>query len=182
MREPTDLHTAIEGQLGESPDRQAHIRLLLALYLQSGKIEDYLELARSEDEEYQLIHTLFALRREDAAWEALKGFPLAVDEYRRLLQNPTFQRVPQFTDKLLNLLKSHHTDLAIQLYQKLIDWTTLSRKREDYQKVAEYLTQLREVYQHLNQENQWSTYLAEFQKQHTHKRLLLRIIAGSLLT
>jgi len=182
LREPADLQAAIESQLDESPDRPTHIRLLLALYFQSGEIEDYLRLARSEDEGYQLIHLLFILRREEAAWEALKGFPLSVNEYWRLLQNPTFQRVPQFTDKLLTLLKSHHTDLALQLYQKLIDWTTLSRKREDYKKVAEYLTQLRELYQHLNQENQWSTYLADFQKQHTHKRLLLRIIAESLLT
>ena len=182
LREPADLQAAIESQLDESPDRPTHIRLLLALYFQSGEIEDYLRLARSEGEGYRLIHLLFILRREEAAWEALKGFPLSVDEYWRLLQNPTFQRVPQFTDKLLTLLKSHHTDLAIQLYQRLIDWTTLSRKREDYQKVGEYLIQLRELYQHLNQENQWSTYLADFQKQHTHKRLLLRIIAGSLLT
>ena len=79
--------------------------------------------------------------------------------------------------RLLKLLKSHHTNLAIQLYQKLIDWTVLPRKREDYQKVGEYLTQLREVYQHLNREGQWAVYLAEFQKQHSHKRLLLGIIA-----
>ena len=182
LRETADLQVALEAQLDKSPDRPAHVRLLLALYLQSGEIEDYLQLARSEGERYQLIHMLFALRREEAAWEALKGFPLSIDEYWRLLQNPTFQRVPQFTDKLLTLLKSHHTDLAIQLYQRLIDWTALSRKREDYQKVAEYLTQLREVYQHLNRDDQWVIYLAEFQKQNTHKRLLLRIIAGSLLT
>ena len=182
LREPADLQVALEGQLDRSPDRPAHVRLLLALYLQSGEIEDYLRLARSEGERYQLIHTLFALRREDAAWAALKTFPLSVNEYWKLLQNPTFQGVPQFTDKLLKLLTSHHTDLAIPLYQQLIDWTTLSRKREDYQKVGKYLTQLRELYQHLNRENQWSTYLAEFQKQNTHKRLLLRIIAESLLT
>ena len=180
LREPADLQAALEGQLEGSPDRPAHIRLLLALYLQSGEIEDYLQLARSEGEGYRLIHMLFALRREEAAWEALKTFPLSVDEYWRLLQNPTFQRVPQFTDKLLKLLKSHHIDLAIQLYQRLIDWTVLSRKREDYQKVGEYLTQLRVLYQHLNRADQWAAYLAEIQKQNTHKRLLLRIIAKHL--
>ena len=182
LREPTDLQVALEGQLDQSPDRPAHVRLLLALYLQSGQIEDYLQLARSEDKRYQLIDMLFMLRREDAAWEALKGFPLSVDEYWRLLQNPTFQRVPQFTETLLNLLRSHHTNLAIQLYQQLIDWTALSRKREDYEKVGNYLIQLRELYQCLNREDQWAVYLANFQKQHTHKRLLLRIIAESLLT
>ena len=114
--EPVDLQGVIEQQLDGSPDRQAHVRLLLALYLQSREIEDYLQLARSEGESYQLIHMLFALRREDAAWEALKTFPLSVDEYWRLLQNPTFQRVPQFTEKLLSLLKSHHPDLARQLH------------------------------------------------------------------
>ncbi len=181
LREPADLQAALEGQLDRSPDRPAHVRLLLALYFQSGEIEDYLRLARSEGEGYRLIHLLFMLRREDAAWNALKTFPLSVDEYWRLLQNPTFQRVPQFADQLLKLLRSHHTNLAIQLYQKLIDWTALSRKREDYKKVGEYLTQLRGIYQNLNQENQWAAYLAEFQKQNTHKRLLLRIIAEAKL-
>ena len=184
MEELEDLQVAIEHTLDESPDRQAHVRLLLALYFQSGEIEDYLQLARSEGEGYRLIHTLFALQRDDAAWEALKVFPLSVDEYWQLLRDPVdplhspiVQRIPRFTERLLKLLKSHHTNLAIQLYQKLIDWTVLSRKREDYQKVGEYLTQLREVYQHLNREGQWAVYLAEFQKQHSHKRLLLGIIA-----
>ena len=180
LRAPRGLQEALEGQLDESPDRPAHVRLLLALYLQSGEIENYLQFARSEGEGYRLIHLLFALRREDAAWEALTTFPLSIDEYWRLLQNPTFQRVPQFTEKLLNLLKSHPTDLAIQLYQKLIDWTTLSRKREDYQKVGKYLAQLRVLYQCLNRENQWADYLEDFQKQNTHKRLLLQIITKCL--
>ena len=184
MEELADLQVAIEHALDESPDRPKHVRLLLALYFQSGDIEDYLQLARSEGEGYRLIHTLFALQRDDAAWEALKAFPLSVDEYWQLLQDPVdflhspiVQRVPRFTERLLQLLGSHHTNLALQLYQKLIDWTVLSRKREDYQKVGEYLTQLREVYQHLNREGQWAVYLAEFQKQHSHKRLLLGIIA-----
>ena len=184
MEELEDLQVAIKQALDESPDRQAHVRLLLALYFQSGEIEDYLQLARSEGEGYRLIHTLFALQRDDAAWEALKVFPLSVDEYWQLLRDPVdplhspiVQRVPQFTERLLKLLSSHHTDLAIQLYQKLIDWTVLSRKREDYEKVAEYLTQLRELYQGLNREDQWAAYLSDFQEQNTHKRLLLRIIA-----
>ena len=222
MEEPEGLQAAIEQALDESPDRLAHVRLLLALYFQSGKIEDYLRLARSEGEGYRLIHALFALKRDDAGWKALKTFPLSVDEYWRLLQNgthadnfdsaqnaagqdapptvglvggnsdsrlkcvspknPTCRRVRQFTETLLNLLKSHHTDLALQLYQKLIDATILSRKREDYEKVGEYLTQLRTCYQQLNQENRWSIYLAEFQKRHARKRLLLKIIAESPLT
>ena len=178
------LQVEIKHTLDESPDRPAHVRLLLALHFQSGEIDDYLQLARSEGEGYRLIHTLFALQRDDAAWEALKVFPLSVDEYWQLLRDPVdplhspiVQRIPRFTERLLKLLSSHHTDLAIQLYQKLIDWTTLSRKREDYEKVGKYLTQLRGLYQHLNRENQWAVYLADFQKQHSHKRLLLQIIA-----
>ena len=181
LREPAGLQAAIEGQLDRSPDRPAHVRLLLALYFQSDEIEDYLRLARSEGEGYRLIHTLFALKREDAAWEVLKTFPLSVDEYWQLLQDPIVQRIPRFTERLLKLLRSQHTRRAIQPYQKLIDWTALSRKREDYQKVREYLIQLRGLYQHLNQENQWSAYLADFQKRHAHKWLLLRIIAEAEL-
>ncbi len=177
MEEPEGLQVAIEHQLDESPDRQAHVRLLLALYFQSGQIENYLRLARSEGEGYRLIHTLFALQRDDAAWKALKTFLLSADEYWRLLQDPIVKRVPQFTEKLLSLLKTYDTDAVITLYQRLIEDTALSRKREDYEKVGEYLTQLRELYQHLDRQNQWSTYLADFQKRHAHKRLLLKIIA-----
>ena len=177
IEEPEDLQVTIEQQLDESPDRQAHVRLLLALYFQSGEIEDYLRLARFEGEGYRLIHMLFALRREDAGWKALKTFPLSVDEYWQLLQDSIVEGASQFTEKLLKFLKSHYTDLAIQLYRKLIDSTALSRKREDYEKVGEYLTQLRACYQQLNQADQWAVYLAEFQTRHTRKQLLLKIIA-----
>ena len=176
-QETADLQAEIEQYLDESPDRQAHVRLLLALYFQSGRTEDYLRLARSEGEGYRLINALFTCRQADAAWGALKTFPLTVDEYWHLLQSPIAQCVPQFAEKLLNLLRSHPTDLAIQLYRKLIDRTVLSRKREDYEKVQGYLTQLKELYQHLDQENQWSAYLTDFRKQHARKGLLLQIIA-----
>ena len=45
-----DLEAAIEQDLDKSPDRQAHVRLLLALDFQSGQTEDYLRLAESEEE------------------------------------------------------------------------------------------------------------------------------------
>ena len=181
-QEAADLQGVIEQRLDESPNRQAHVRLLLALYFQSGRTEDYLRLARSEGEGYRLINALFTCRQADEAWKALEEFPLSVDEYWWLLQDPIVQRVPQFAEKLLNLLGSHQTDTAITLYQKLIEHTILSRKREDYEKVRGYLTQLRELYQHLDQENQWSAYLAEFQKRHTRKGLLLRIITEGNFT
>ena len=181
-QETADLQAEIEQYLDESPDRQAHVRLLLALYFQSGRTEDYLRLARSEGEGYRLINALFTCRQADAGWKALEAFPLSADEYWCLLQSPIVQRVPQFIQKLLNLLRSHHTDLAIQLYQKLIDRTVLSRKREDYEKVQGYLTQLRELYQHLHQENQWPVYLKHFQKRHARKGLLLKILAEGNFT
>ena len=49
-QETTDLQLVIEQYLDENPDRLAHVRLLLALYSQSGQTEDYLRLARSEGE------------------------------------------------------------------------------------------------------------------------------------
>ena len=159
------------------PDRGAHVRLLLALYLESDRIEDYLQLARSEGEGYRLIHRLFGLGRDDEGWKALKAFPLFVDEYWDLLQDPTYQRVPAFTETLLNLLKSRQTETAIALYQRLIEHTVLSRKRADYQEVREYLTQLKECYQHRDREHQWPAYLTDFRKRHNRKRMLLKIIA-----
>ena len=173
----SELEAEIEEHLDDSPDRRAHVRLLLALYLASGRSEDYLRLAQSEDEGYRLIQTLFTLQQEDTAWEALQTFPLSVDEYWDLLQDPTCQRVPKFTEKLLKLLSSHQTETAIAVYQRLIEHTVLSRKRADYQEVQEYLTQLKECYQHRDREHQWPAYLTDFRKRHNRKRMLLKIIA-----
>ena len=55
-QEMADLPVAIEQDLVEqgldkSPDRQAHVQLLLTLYFQSGRTEDYRQLAQSEEEE-----------------------------------------------------------------------------------------------------------------------------------
>ena len=55
-QEIADLPVAIEQDLVEqgldkSPDRQAHVQLLLTLYFQSGRTEDYRRLAQSEEEE-----------------------------------------------------------------------------------------------------------------------------------
>ena len=169
----SDLEAEIKEHLDDSPDRRAHVRLLLALYLASGRSEDYLRLAQSEDEGYRLIQTLFTLRQEDRAWEALQTFPLSIDEYWDLLQNPTCQRVPKFTEKLLKLLSSHQTETAITFYQRLIEHTSLSRHQRDYREVRGYLTQLKKLYRSLSREHQWSTYLTDFRKRHARKRRLL---------
>ena len=50
-QETADLQTEIEQHLDENPDRQAHVQLLLALYFQSGRSDDYFQLAQSEGEE-----------------------------------------------------------------------------------------------------------------------------------
>ena len=55
-QEIADLPAAIEQDLIEqgldkSPDRQAHVQLLLTLYFQAGRTEDYRRLAQSEGEE-----------------------------------------------------------------------------------------------------------------------------------
>ncbi len=50
MEDLGDLEEAIEQDLNKSPDRQAHVRLLLALDFQSGQIEDYLRFSESEEE------------------------------------------------------------------------------------------------------------------------------------
>ena len=55
-QEVADLPAAIEQDLIEqgldkSPNRQAHVQLLLTLYFQAGRIEDYHQLAQSEEAE-----------------------------------------------------------------------------------------------------------------------------------
>ena len=49
-QETADLQVVIEQNLDKSPDRQAHVHLLLRLYVQSRRTEDGLRLAQSERE------------------------------------------------------------------------------------------------------------------------------------
>ena len=175
-QETSELQGMIEKSLDESPDRSAHVQLLLALYLHVGKTQQYLRLAQDEGEAYRLIYALFVDQRDAAAWQALEKFSLSIDEYTRLLQSPIATRIPGFTDKLLTLLRQHQPGIAIPLYQNLIEQTALSRNREAYEKVVAYLTALRGVYQDLGQETQWTVYLENLRERHTRKRLLLQMI------
>lgn len=177
----TDLQLMIERHLDACLDRQAYVRLLLALYLRAGRTDAYLCLARAEREYYLLIHALFTCQKDDEAWKTLQEYSLSVDEHWTLLKSPIAKRIPNFTDKLLTLLSHHDLNTAIPLYHKLIEQTVLSRKRENYEKVREYLTTLKTLYQRCHQENQWDTYLLYFYKQHARKRLLLQIIDEAAL-
>ena len=105
------------------------------------------------------------------------GSPIRfLDEYWALLKSPIAKRIPHFTDKLITLLSHHNPNTAVPLYHKLIEQNVLFRKRKNYEKVCEYLTGLKVLYQRCHQENQWDTYLLSFHKQHARKRLLLQII------
>ncbi|RKU34892.1 hypothetical protein C6496_18680 [Candidatus Poribacteria bacterium] len=175
--ETSELQTTIEQSLDESADRSAHVQLLLALYLQAGKTQQYLRLAQDEGEAYRLIYACFVYQQSAVAWRTLEKFPLSIDEYTRLLQSPIATGIPGFVDKLIARIRDHQPDRAISLYQCLIEQRIHTRKREAYEKALEYLTALREVYQELGQENQWTVYLENLRKQHSRKRLLLQIIA-----
>lgn len=176
IQAPTDLQTTIEQRLDGSPNRQAHVQLLFTLYSHADRTEDYLRLARCEGESYRLIHGHFTLRHDAAAWQAIEEFSLSGDEYWDLLKSPIVSRIPKFTDKLLRLVKNHHPNTAIILYQKLIEQATLSQRREGYEKARRYLTELRTLYEHYGQENQWTVYITDFRKRHALKRLLLQMI------
>ena len=177
LQEPTDLQATIEERLDESPDRQAHVHLLLALYAQASRTEEYIRFSESEGENYRLIHALFTNQRDDTAWKAIEEFSLSVDEYWCLLQSPIAERISRFTEKLFRVLRHRERDTVIILYQKLIEQTVLSRKQECYQKAQKYLIDLKKLYQHLNQEDQWIVYLTHFRRKHARKRLLLEIIS-----
>ncbi len=171
------LQTTLEQHLDGSPDRQAHVRLLLALYDQANRAEEYLRFSQAEGENYRFIHALFTQQRDDAAWKAVAELPLAVDEYWHLLQSPIAKRMSGFTEKLFSVLRHHVSGTTIVLYQKCIEQIVLSRKQEGYERAQRYLIDLKQLYQHLNKEDQWVAYLTHFRKQHSRKRLLLRIIA-----
>ena len=175
-QESADLQATIEQRLDESPDRQAHVQLLSDFYLQSGKTGECLRLARREGENYLLIHTLFTLQQDAAAWRALETRTLSVDEYWCLLESPMAGRIPGFMDKLLLCARHHEPNTAIALYHRLIEKTVLSRRRADYEKARDYLTDLRTLYKQSNQESEWTLYLTRFRTQHARKRLLRQII------
>ena len=175
-QEAADLEVTIEQRLDESPNRQAHVHLLFAFYLQADRLGECLRLARHEGENYLLIHTLFTHQQDPAAWQALETHPLSVDEYGCLLESPIATRIQGFTDKLLKIVSGSQSDTAIVLYDRWIEKTVRSRKREDYEKVRDSLTDLRILYVQCGQEHQWHLYLTDFRKRHARKRLLLEII------
>ena len=149
-QDTADLQLMIEQHLDACPNRQVYVRLLLALYLRAEKTDAYLCLARSEREYYLLVHALFTCQKDDAAWKTLQECSLSVDEHWALLKSPIAKRIPNFTDKLLTLLSHHDPNTAVPLYHKLIEQNVLTRKRENYEKVREYLTALKTLYQQLS--------------------------------
>ena len=177
IQESADLQATIEQRLDESPDRQAHIQLLFTFYFQSGRIGDCLRLARRERENYLLIDTLFTHQQDAAAWRALETHVLSVDEYWNLLKSPIATRVPQFTDKLLSVLRCHHPHIAITVYQRCVEALVLSRRRENYEKVRGSLATLKRLHHALAQSDVWTVYLGKFRERHARKHLLLQIIA-----
>ena len=176
IQEASDLQATIEQRLHESPDRQAHVHLLFAFYSQSDSIGECLRLARREGENYLLIRTLFTHQQDATAWQTLETHRLSVDEYWCLLDSPIAMRIRGFTDKLIRHVRHYDPDTAIVLYHKLIEKIVLSRKREDYEKIRDYLTDLRTLYTQCDQEDQWTRYVTLFRKQHARKGLLLQII------
>ena len=176
LQDAADLQATLEQRLDESTDRQVHVQLLFAFHLQAGRIGECLRLARREGENYRLIHTLFAHQQDTAAWRALETHPLSIDEYGCLLETPIATRIQGFTDTLLRIVSDSQPDTAIALYDRWIEKTVISRRREDYEQVRDYLTDLRLLYKQCDAENQWTSYLTDFRKRHARKRLLLEII------
>ena len=174
--ESADLQATIEQRLNDSPNRQAHVHLLFNFYLQSGSLGECLRLARHEGEDYLLIQTLFTHQQDAAAWRALETHALSVDEYWCLLESPIAVRIQGFTDTLLTHVRQHAPDTAIALYHRRIEKTVPSRKRKDYEKIRDFLTDLRTLYAQCGQEHEWTRYLTDFRKRHARKRLLLEII------
>lgn len=172
----TDLQTIIEQRLDESRDRQAHVQLLLHVYLDSEHIAAAFRLVRREAAAPAFISLLFERQDADTIWEALEEFPLTIEEYWDVLKNPMANQIPNFTEQLLALVKGHRPENAIMLYQGLIEQVLTSRKRTDYKTVQRYLTVVKTLYQYLDQGDRWDIYLAVLRKRHSRKRLLLQII------
>ena len=181
-QDTTDLQTAIEQRLDESRDRQAHVQLLLSLYLNSEQIAAAFRLARREEAAAAFIALLFERQDEDTVWEALEEFALTIEEYWDILKNPLAKRIPNFVEQLLTLVEGHRPETAIMLYQRLIEQVLTSRKRTDYKTVQHYLTEAQKLHQHLDQDSEWKAYLKVLRERHRRKRTLLEILESPLFT
>ena len=181
-QDTTDLQTAVEQRLDESPNRQAHVQFLLYLSLNSDQIAASFRLARREEVAPDFIDLLFERQDEDLIWEALEEFPLTIENYWDILKNPFADRIPNFTEQLLTLVEEHRPETAIMLYQGLIEQVLTSRKRTDYKTVQHYLTEAQKLYQHLDQESQWKAYLEVLRERHRRKRTLLEMLESPPFT
>ncbi|MDE0012284.1 MAG: SWIM zinc finger family protein [Candidatus Poribacteria bacterium] len=181
-QDTTDLQTAIEPRLDESRDRQTHVQLLLYLHLNNEQIAAAFRLARREEAAPAFINLLLERQDEDTVWEALEEFSLTIEAYWDILKNPLASRIPNFTEQLLTLVEGHCLETAIMLYQGLIEQVLTSPKRTDYKTVQHYLTGAQKLYQHLDQESQWKTYLKVLRDRHRRKRTLLEMLESPLFT
>ena len=179
-QDTTDLQTAVEERLDESPARQAHVRLLLSFYLNNQKIAAAFRLARREKASVTCISLLIERQDEDMMWEALEELSLTFEEYRDILNNPLVDRIPNFTDQLLILVEDHCPETAITFYQERIEQVLTLQKRTDYNTVRHYLTEAQKLYQHLDQGNQWKAYLEKLGERHHRKGTLLGILESPL--
>ncbi|MYB93084.1 MAG: hypothetical protein F4039_02535 [Gammaproteobacteria bacterium] len=175
-QDTTELQTAIEQRLDESRDRQTHVQLLLYLYLNNEQIAAAFRLARREEAAAVFINLLLEHQDEDTIWEALEEFSLTIEEYWDILKNPLANRIPNFTEQLLTLVEGHRPETAIMIYQGLIEQVLTSPKRTDYKTVQHYLTGAQKLYQQVDQESQWKTYLKVLRERHRRKRTLLEML------
>ena len=178
----TELQTAIEQRLDESRDRQTHVQLLLDLHLTNQQIAAAFRLARREESAAAFISLLLERQDEDTLWEALEEFALTVEEYSDILKNPLANRIPNFTEQLLTLVKGHRPETVIMLYQGLIEQVLTAPKRTDYKTVQHYLTEAQKLYQQVDQESQWNAYLKVLRERHRRKRTLLEMLESPLFT
>ena len=181
-QDATDLQTTLEQRLDESRDRQTHVQLLLDLHLNNEQIAAAFRLARREEAAAAFINLLFQRQDEDTIWEALEEFPLTIEAYWDILKNPMTNRIPNFTEQLLTLVKGHSPETAIMLYQELMEQVLTSQKRTDYNTVQYYLTEAQKLYRHLDQGSQWMDYLEVLRDRHPRKRTLLEMLESPLFT
>lgn len=181
-QDTTDLQTTIEQRLDESRDRQAHVQLLLYLYLNSEQIAAAFRLARREEAPAAFINLFLERQDADTVWEALEEFQLTIEEYWDILKNPLANGIPNFTEQLLTFVESHRPETAIMLCQGLIEQALTSQKRTDYKTVQHYLTEAQRLYQHLDQDSQWEAYLKVLRERHSRKRTLLEMLESPLFT
>jgi uncharacterized Zn finger protein len=81
-------------------------------------------------------------------------------------------------NRVANAIKTVRPKESIALFKKLINYYIALKRREDYKVAAEYLKDVKDIYNQLDEKQTWEKYVKRLIKQNTKKRILVEEISS----